>query len=176
MAKSCDLTVRALSLRSTQGVVLLGPLRFPCALGRAGRSASKREGDGATPWGRWVLRRTLYRQDRVARPRAPVPVAAIRPNDGWCDSVGDRNYNRFIRHPYPASAERLWREDRLYDVVVVLGHNDIPRVQGMGSAIFLHVAGPGLTPTEGCIALERRHLVRLLACMRRGGVAVRTAH
>ena len=89
-------------------------------------------------------------------------MRAIRPRDGWCDAPADRNYNRPVRHPYPASAERLWRADGLYDVVVVLGYNDRPRVRGRGSAIFMHVARPGYAPTEGCIALARPHLLRVL--------------
>ena len=67
-----------------------------------------------------------------------------------------------MRLPYPASAERLWREDELYDVVVVLGYNDRPRARGRGSAIFMHVAKSGYAPTQGCIALARPHLLRLL--------------
>jgi L,D-peptidoglycan transpeptidase YkuD (ErfK/YbiS/YcfS/YnhG family) len=82
--------------------------------------------------------------------------------------VGDRNYNRKIRHPYPASAEHMWREDDLYDVVVVLDHNMRPRIQGGGSAIFMHVARPGYKPTAGCVALRRDHLLRLLTRLRRG--------
>jgi L,D-peptidoglycan transpeptidase YkuD (ErfK/YbiS/YcfS/YnhG family) len=89
-------------------------------------------------------------------------VRAIRRDDGWCDASADRNYNRPVRLPYPASAERLWREDGLYDLVVVLDYNDRPRSRGRGSAIFMHVARPGYAPTEGCIALARGHLLRLL--------------
>jgi L,D-peptidoglycan transpeptidase YkuD (ErfK/YbiS/YcfS/YnhG family) len=94
-------------------------------------------------------------------------VRVIKPDDGWCDAVGDRNYNRRVRHPYPASAERLWRQDALYDVIVVLDHNRQPRVQGAGSAIFMHLARPGYRPTEGCVALARRHLLLVLAAARR---------
>jgi L,D-peptidoglycan transpeptidase YkuD (ErfK/YbiS/YcfS/YnhG family) len=140
----------------------VGPLAFACALGRAGCLARKREGDGATPVGQWQLRRVLYRADRTPRPRTALPVRAIRRDDGWCDAGTDRNYNRPVRHPYPASAERLWRIDQLYDVVVLLGYNDAPRRRGRGSAIFMHVARPGLEPTEGCIALARPHLLRLI--------------
>ena len=87
-----------------------------------------------------------------------LPARAIRPDDGWCDASADRNYNRPVRHPYSASAERLWRSDGLYDLVVVLAYNERPRVRGRGSAIFMHVARPGYAPTEGCIALARAHL------------------
>jgi len=91
-------------------------------------------------------------------------------DDGWCDDPHDRNYNRHVRHPYGASAERLWRADGLYDLVIVIGHNDRPRVRGRGSAVFIHVAGPGLAPTAGCIALRLPDLVRLIGRLSRGTV------
>lgn len=161
------LIVRTLSAAASTGQVSLGTLVFPCALGR-GTSRLKREGDGATPAGAWRLERVIYRADRVQRPVTGLPVLRMRAADGWCDAPADRNYNRPVCHPYPASAEKLWRADHLYDVVVVLSHNRRPRVRNHGSAIFMHVARPGYAPTEGCIALERRHLLRLLARLGRG--------
>lgn len=137
-----------------------------CAIGRNGFVARKCEGDGGTPLGRWPLREALFRADRLGvRPGNGLVLRAIRRDDGWCDAAEDRNYNRRVRHPYPASAERLWREDRLYDLVVVVGHNDVPRRRGGGSAIFLHVADgrPGtFRPTAGCVALAAADLMRLL--------------
>jgi L,D-peptidoglycan transpeptidase YkuD (ErfK/YbiS/YcfS/YnhG family) len=97
----------------------------------------------------------------------------LRADDGWCDAAGDRNYNRRVRHPYPASAERLWRQDGLYDLVVVLGYNDRPRLQGRGSAIFVHIARPGYRPTAGCIALARADMLQLARLLgRRSVVAI----
>ena len=156
-------TVMGLAPSATRGVIKLGGIVLPCALGRSGRRTLKREGDGATPVGRWRLLQVLYRPDRIRRPATALPVRQIKPDDGWCDAPADRNYNRPVRHPYPASAERLWRPDGLYDVVVVLSHNVRPRVRGAGSAIFMHVAQPEYRPTAGCIALKRGHLQRLLA-------------
>jgi L,D-peptidoglycan transpeptidase YkuD (ErfK/YbiS/YcfS/YnhG family) len=124
-----------------------------CALGRGGVRPDKAEGDGATPVGCYALRRVLYRPDRVSRPETRLPVAAIGQRDGWCDAPEDTRYNRPVILPYPASAETLWREDGLYDLLVVLGHNDDPPVPGRGSAIFWHVARPGFGPTEGCVAI-----------------------
>lgn len=155
--------VRALSRASTHGFVMLGALRWRCALGRSGIRAIKREGDGATPLGTWPLRRVVYRADAGPRPLTSLPIRPIAGSDGWCDAPGDPNYNRGVRHPYPASAERMWRADHLYDLVLILGHNDCPRVRGGGSAIFLHVARAGFTPTEGCVALSRRDARLLLA-------------
>lgn len=125
----------------------------------------KREGDGATPMGLFTLCQVLYRPDRLRKLRAGLPVQAVRRSDGWCDDVRDGNYNRKVRLPYAASAETLWREDRIYDVIVVLDHNRWPRAKGRGSAIFMHVARAGYEPTAGCIALSLGDLTRLLALL-----------
>ncbi|MEQ1615963.1 MAG: L,D-transpeptidase family protein [Hyphomicrobiaceae bacterium] len=155
--------VRAHSTRATRGLLFVGDAKFTCSLGRSGLRARKREGDGATPIGIWTLVEVLYRADRVGRPRTRLAVRAIKPADGWCDAVGDRNYNRGVSHPYPVSAERLWRHDHVYDLIVVLSHNRRPRVQGFGSAVFMHLARPGFTSTEGCVAMAERDLRLLLA-------------
>jgi len=137
-------------------------LRFRCALGKGGLKRDKREGDGATPIGAWPMRRLLYRADRMGAPATRLPAAPIAPEDGWCDDPADPAYNRPVRLPYSAGHERLWREDALYDLLVVLGHNDDPVVAGLGSAIFLHVARPDYGPTEGCVALAHADLARVL--------------
>ena len=156
----------------SDGRLLLGEREAPCALGRSGVIAAtdKREGDGATPLGAWRLRRVLYRADWVGAPVTALPSAPIAADDGWCDAPRDRAYNRQVKLPYPASCERLWRDDRLYDLVCVLGHNDDPPVPGLGSAIFLHIARADYAPTEGCIALSRPDLQGLLAMAGAGDV------
>jgi len=170
-----QLVVRGLRAGASTGIITCGSLRFPCALGRSGRRPAKREGDGATPVGCFALREVLYRPDRILRPRTALPLSDLRAGDGWCDDPKDRNYNRRVRHPYAASAEHLWRSDHLYDVVVVLGHNERPRSRGRGSAVFMHVAGPGLAPTAGCVALRLPHLLRLIERVSRGAMLRITA-
>jgi L,D-peptidoglycan transpeptidase YkuD (ErfK/YbiS/YcfS/YnhG family) len=167
------LHVRAISARATRGVLTLGGLAFPCALGRSGRKCLKREGDGATPAGSWTIRRIMYRADKIARPRSPFPAAPVRHHEGWCETVGDRNYNKPVRLPYPASHEYLARQDDLYDIVVVLNHNERPRVQGLGSAVFFHLARPGYAPTAGCVAVSFRDMRIILEnCGRRAKIVV----
>lgn len=122
----------------------------------------KREGDGASPVGRWPLRKVYYRPDRIDDIETRLPVVALTEVDGWCDAPDDPAYNRKITRPYAASHEVLWREDHAYDIIVELGHNDSPPIPGLGSAIFLHVAKPGYTPTEGCIALALEDLKTVL--------------
>jgi len=137
--------------------------RMRCALGRSGISDQKREGDGATPVGAFPIRRLLFRPDRETRPTTILPSVTISREDGWCDAPRDKAYNRPVHLPYPASAERLWRDDHLYDLLVVLGYNDDPVVPGQGSAIFLHLAAPDFAPTAGCVALKRDDLLTVIA-------------
>jgi len=155
---------------SRNGTLMLGPRTIRAALGRSGitEASDKREGDGATPLGCYPLRQVFYRADRVDAPETRLPVRAIRPDDGWCDAPEDPAYNRLVRRPYPASHEAMWREDGLYDVVVVLGHNDDPPQPGLGSAIFLHCKRGDYLPTEGCVALAPADLRTLLASAKPG--------
>lgn len=157
-------------LVTPDGVLQFGGLRFRCALGKGGMrpEADKREGDGATPLGRYPLRQVWYRADRLAQaPQTRLSLRALKPEDGWCDDTGDPDhYNRHITLPYAGSHEKLWRQDHVYDVIVELGHNDDPPVPGMGSAIFMHVARPDYSGTEGCVALALADLLALLAVVK----------
>ena len=132
------------------------------AVGRAGVKADKHEGDGATPAGTYPLVSIVYRPDRIAPPQSRLPVKPLAPSDGWVDEPSDANYNRPVSLPYPASAEQMWREDDLYDALVVIGYNMEPVVPGAGSAIFLHIATPDFAPTAGCVAVEKEILLGLL--------------
>ena len=132
------------------------------AAGRAGIRTEKREGDGATPAGTYPLVSVFYRPDRLLPPASRLPVRPLAQNDGWVDDPNDANYNRLVSLPYPASAEQLWREDELYDALVIIGYNINPVVPGAGSAIFLHIATPDFAPTAGCIAVSKNVLLMLL--------------
>lgn len=155
------ITVRSRPGKPAQGLLGAGGSVFPCALGRGGISARKREGDGATPLGQMRLLAGYLREGRFAW-RSGLALRRITPTLGWCEVPGDRNYNRPVRIPYGASHERMLRDDHLYDACLVLDWNIRPRRRGCGSAIFLHLARPGFAPTEGCVAVERRVMLRLL--------------
>jgi L,D-peptidoglycan transpeptidase YkuD (ErfK/YbiS/YcfS/YnhG family) len=148
---------------TSDGLFTIGTETFRAALGRGGVRMDKREGDGATPTGLLPLRTVLYRPDRGPPPVCAVPVDAIASHDGWCDDPGHPSYNHRVRLPIEASAEALWRDDALYDIIGVLGWNDSPVRPGSGSAIFLHIATTDFRPTEGCIALAQTDLRRVLA-------------
>lgn len=149
---------------SREGWMQIGSDRVRAALGRSGviSESDKKEGDGATPLGVYAIRRVLWRGDRVERPATAFPVRPIRADDGWCDAPEDPGYNRPVRLPYAASAETLSRDDELYDIIVVLAHNDDPPQPGLGSAIFLHCKRGDYEPTEGCVALAPADVRRFL--------------
>lgn len=138
--------------------------RYRCAIGKSGFSGDKREGDGCTPLGSFVLRECWYRPDRIGTPQTRLPLHIIHETDGWCDDPRSAEYNRHILIPPPvgASYEHLWRDDGVYDLIVPLGYNDDPVVPGKGSAIFMHVAKPDYAGTEGCVALALNDLLEIL--------------
>jgi len=143
--------------------LVLNGQALACAIGKGGIREDKREGDGATPVGQFPFRRIFYRADRL-KPLAGCPDAIpIEADHGWSDDPADpEQYNRLVKLPYPHSHESLMRQDAVYDVVVELGYNDAPPTPGRGSAIFMHVARPDYSGTEGCIALALPDLLELL--------------
>ena len=151
------------ALNRRRGRLVAGGLLMNCALGRAGPTHHKREGDGASPVGRFALLCGFYRADRLRRPSTGLRLVPIRPTDGWCDDPSHPRYNTRVTLPFGASRERMWRDDHLYDLVLDIAWNRGPIVKGRGSAIFLHLARPGFAPTQGCVAVEPRMARRLLA-------------
>jgi L,D-peptidoglycan transpeptidase YkuD (ErfK/YbiS/YcfS/YnhG family) len=155
--------VRARPADRARGWLTAGPLSVPVALGRGGIRANKREGDGGTPRGRFAPLRVWWRADRLPRPATQLPLRRIGPGDAWCEDPRDRRYNRPVRMAKGQAGDRLWRADRLYDLIVEIDHNTRPRIAGRGSAVFVHVARQGFAPTAGCVALGTHSLRRLLA-------------
>ena len=144
------------------GYLTFGELRYACALGRSGVGIKHAEGDGISPIGSYALGRVWWRADRLKCPETLLHTFEITENTGWCDDPDHADYNRLIALPHAARHERLWRADHAYDVVVEVAFNSDPIEPGKGSAIFIHVAQPGYTPTEGCIALNVEDLLDIL--------------
>ena len=156
------LTVRTRPGHRTKGLLTAGPLTIPVSLGRGGIRADKREGDGGTPRGLFRLRQLWWRADRAPRPRTLLPVRPIRQDDAWSEDPVDRRYNQPFRRAPEQAGDRLWRDDHLYDFIIEIDHNTRPRVAGRGSAVFIHLAREGFSPTAGCVGLKRNALTRLL--------------
>ncbi len=143
-----------------------------CTIGRSGPcpAQQKREGDGHTPLGKWPIRAVLFRPGRSGpSPQLKLPWRWIGAQDGWSDDPSDPSYNRPVRLPHSFSAETLIRDDPLYDIIVILGHNDTPPAIGKGSAIFFHICY-GKKTTEGCVAIARAAMDSLLIKLEPGDV------
>jgi L,D-peptidoglycan transpeptidase YkuD (ErfK/YbiS/YcfS/YnhG family) len=156
------LRVRAGSTSRTRGLLAAGPQTWPVALGGGGILADKREGDGATPRGRFRLVRLWWNPERGLRPATRLPVRRIAADDAWCEDPADRRYNRPIKMATNGAGDRLRRVDHLYDLIVEIDHNTRPRIARRGSAVFIHLARPGLAPTAGCVTMPKARLRLLL--------------
>ena len=164
------LRVRPMAGNRARGWLTAGPFRLPCALGPAGIVRRKREGDKGTPAGRFRLLWGFYRPDRVRPVASGVALKPMRPDQGWCEDPASPRYNRPVRLPAADATDRMWRDDRLYDLTFVLDQNFTRRAKGRGSAIFFHLAREGLTPTAGCVAISSADMRKLAPHLRRGAV------
>ena len=155
------LRVAACAGLPARGWLTAGPFRIACALGPAGIVRRKREGDGGTPAGDFPLLWAYYRGDRRRPAAGGIALRALTPASAWCEDPASANYNRPVRLPAVDGADRMWRADRLYDLAFVLDYNFTRRVKGRGSAIFFHLARPGLAPTAGCVAISADNMRKL---------------
>ena len=163
-----QLLITGLRQCSHSGQLIAGGVSMPCAIGRRGLTHHKREGDGATPAGDFHILQGFFRPDRVSRMTGNFPLQAIRPSDGWCDDPASGMYNCRVKLPFRPSHEALSRQDHLYDIVFTLDHNQRPRVRGLGSAIFFHLAHADMAGTAGCIAIRLSDMRRLLPRLCKG--------
>lgn len=122
----------------------------------------KVEGDLKTPKGHYKVTHGFYRPDKIDCPKSIIPFTAIEPNFGWCDDPSHPFYNQKILKPLDASYEDLWRDDDVYDLILVTDHNTNPIVPGKGSAVFIHIARANFEPTAGCLALPKQDLLRIV--------------
>lgn len=167
MTDETVLIVQADSAETSLGWAALGERRWRCTVGAGGIREDKVEGDSATPVGEFPLRRIYFRNDRLVLPKVDLPARPINEHDGWCDDPRSTSYNRLVSIPNEWSHEKMWREDGLYDLVVVVGYNDDPPEGEWGSAIFLHIARDDYAGTQGCVAFARNDLLELLPLLTR---------
>jgi L,D-peptidoglycan transpeptidase YkuD (ErfK/YbiS/YcfS/YnhG family) len=142
-------------------------LKFQCAFGKSGIGKKVREGDSITPRGVFKLVKVFYRADKIKNLRIPIKKIKIKKNMGWCDDPKSTFYNQLIKLPSNFGYEKLYRSDRLYDLIVVLNYNLNPIIKNKGSAIFIHVSKKSFKKTEGCIAVNKKDLIKLLSIIKK---------
>jgi L,D-peptidoglycan transpeptidase YkuD (ErfK/YbiS/YcfS/YnhG family) len=136
--------------------------KVKCALGKRGIGNKRREGDFITPRGNFKIKYILYRKDRIKRIQSKIKKIIIKKNMGWCDDPLSKNYNKLIKIPSEYNYEKLYKKDNVYDIILVLNYNMNPVVKNKGSAIFIHVTKTNYKKTEGCIAIKRIHLLKII--------------
>ena len=141
-----------------------------CAVGKRGISIKKKEGDFITPKGTFKIREIFYRKDRVQNLITRIKKTVIRKNMGWCDDPKSKKYNKLINFPFKYGAERLYRRENIYDIILVLNFNMNPVKKYKGSAIFIHVAKKSFQPTKGCIALNKSELIKLVQSIKKNSI------
>ena len=137
--------------------------KFRCALGKAGIKEKKFEGDNITPRGTYRIIKVFYRSDRIKNLTTRITKIKIKKNMGWCDDFKSKDYNKLIKIPFKYSYEKLFRTDHIYDVVILINYNYKPIIRNKGSAIFIHIAKKNYQKTAGCIALKKKHLLKILS-------------
>ena len=142
--------------------LLINEYKVKCALGKRGIKKKKKEGDLITPKGNFKIKYVLYRKDRVSNLNTKLKKIAIHKNMGWCDDYKSKKYNKLIKFPFKYHAEKLYKKNNTYDIIVVLNYNMNPVKKNKGSAIFLHIAKKNYQNTEGCLAIKKNDLKRIL--------------
>jgi len=141
--------------------------KVKCSIGKRGIGRKTKEGDLITPKGKYTIKYILYRKDRVKKIQTKIKTIVIRNNMGWCDDPKSKNYNKLIKLPSAFGHEKLFKKENVYDIILVLNYNMNPIVKNKGSAIFIHVVKGNYKRTEGCIALKKMHLLKILKILKK---------
>ena len=136
--------------------------KLKCSIGKSGISAKKKEGDSATPKGKFKIGMLYYRNDRIKNLKCKIKKKIIKKNMGWCDDSRSKKYNCEIKFPFKYGAEKLYRRDSRYDLFIEIKYNKKPVIKYKGSAIFLHIANKSYKSTRGCIAVSKKDMKILL--------------
>ena len=133
-----------------------------CALGKRGIGFKRKEGDLITPKGTFKIKYILYRKDRVKRIQSKLKRIKIKKDMGWCDDPKSNYYNKLIKLPSKYTYEKLYKSENIYDIILVLNFNMNPVLKKKGSAIFIHVARKNFARTEGCVAIKKAYLLKII--------------
>ena len=142
-------------------------IKFKCALGKSGIGKKRIEGDNITPKGTFKIIKIYYRKDRIKKINSVFKIIEIKKDMGWCDDPESKKYNQLIKLPSKYRHEKLFRNDRIYDLIIVLNYNMSPVIKNKGSAIFIHIAKNNYNKTKGCIALKKKDLIEIVSKIKR---------
>ena len=136
--------------------------KVKCSVGKRGIGSKKKEGDLITPIGQYKIKYILYRKDRVKKIQSKLRKITIKKNMGWCNDPKSKKYNKLVNLPFNYSYEQLFKKENIYDIILVLNYNMNPVKKDKGSAIFIHVAKKYYKRTQGCVAVKKSDLLKIL--------------
>ena len=141
--------------------LLYDEFKFKCSIGKNGRTTKKIEGDNKTPKGLYALGPLYYRKDRLPKISTKLKKIEIMKNFGWCDDVKSKFYNKPIKTNINVRHEKLYRNDKKYDLLIPIKYNYKKPKKNKGSAIFLHLTS-NYNKTQGCVAIKEKDMLILL--------------
>ena len=136
--------------------------KLKCSIGKSGFTSHKKEGDLATPKGKFNLGILYYRKDKNKKINCKLTKKIITKKKGWCNDIKSKKYNKEIEFPFKGRAEKLYRNDNKYDLFINIKYNVNPIIKNKGSAIFLHIANKNYKPTQGCIAILKKDFLKII--------------
>ena len=146
--------------------LLLDEFKFKCSIGKRGITSKKLEGDKKTPRGVFSLGPLFYRKDKFSKIETKLKKIPIKKNMGWCDDTKSKHYNRLVKINKKIKYEKMFRKDRIYDLILPINYNTKKIVKNKGSAIFIHLT-KNYKKTLGCIALKENDFFVLLKIINR---------
>jgi len=141
--------------------LLYDEFKFKCSIGKNGKTSKKIEGDNKTPKGLYALGPLYYRKDRLPKLSTKLKKIEIMKNFGWCDDVKSKFYNKPIKTNISVRHEKLYRNDKKYDLLIPIEYNSKKPKKNKGSAIFLHLTS-NYKKTQGCVAIKEKDMLILL--------------
>ena len=141
--------------------LLYDEFKFKCSIGKNGKTTKKIEGDNKTPKGLYALGPLYYRKDRLPKLSTKLKKIEIMKNFGWCDDVKSKFYNKPIKTNIKVKHEKLYRNDKKYDLLIPIEYNSKRPKKNKGSAIFLHLTS-NYKKTQGCVAIKEKDMLILL--------------
>jgi L,D-peptidoglycan transpeptidase YkuD (ErfK/YbiS/YcfS/YnhG family) len=141
--------------------LLYDEFKFKCSIGKNGKTSKKIEGDNKTPKGLYALGPLYYRKDRIPKLSTKLKKIKIMKNFGWCDDVKSKFYNKPIKTNLNVRHEKLYRNDKKYDLLIPIEYNSKKPKKNKGSAIFLHLTN-NYKKTQGCVAIKEKDMLILL--------------
>ena len=141
--------------------------KLKCSIGKSGMASLKKEGDLTTPKGLFGLGLLYYRKDKIKLLKSKITKRVIKKSMGWCNDSKSKKYNQEISFPFKYNAEKFYRKDNIYDILINIKYNHFPIVKNKGSAIFLHLSKKNYKPTNGCVGIKKKDFLKILPLINR---------